>query len=90
VVRLLDEPFVTGLIVDSVDRIVTVQTHTIKAPASPLDGPLAPYLSGVCEIGGRLVAVLDVDRLLRSADIRQFDEPNDRHADASPVSVEDN
>jgi purine-binding chemotaxis protein CheW len=90
VVRLLDEPFVTGLIVDSVDRIVTVQTNTIKTPASPLEGPLAPYLSGVCEVGDRLVAVLDVDRLLRSTDIRQFDEPKDLHADAAPASVEDN
>jgi purine-binding chemotaxis protein CheW len=90
VVRLLDEPFATGLIVDSVDRIVTVQAGAITAPASPLEGPLAPFVSGVCEIGERLVAVLDIDRLLRSSDIRQFDEPSDRHAGTPMPPAEDN
>jgi purine-binding chemotaxis protein CheW len=83
VVRLLDEPFSTGLIVDAVDRITAVTTDSITAPAAPLEGPLAPFLGGVCEIGGRLVAVLDIDRFLRSSDIRQFDdpkEPEDHHA----------
>lgn len=75
VVRLLDEPFATGLIVDAVDRIVTLQAEDVKAPASPLEGALAPFVTGVCTIVDRLVAVLDVDHLLRSPDIRQFDEP---------------
>ena len=75
VVRLLDEPFATGLIVDAVDRIVTLHAEDVKAPASPLEGALAPFVSGVCTIGDRLVAVLDVNHLLRSPDIRQFDEP---------------
>ena len=77
VVRLLDEPFITGLIVDGVDRIVSVKTSTITAPAAPLEGPLAPFLGGVCEIGDRLVAVLDIERFLRSSEIRQFDDPKD-------------
>ena len=83
VVRLLDEPFTTGLIVDAVDRIVSVDTSSITAPSAPLEGPLAPFLGGVCEIGDRLVAVLDIDRFLRSSEIRQFDdpkEPEDHHA----------
>lgn len=75
VVRLLDEPFATGLIVDAVDRIITLQADDVKAPASPLEGALAPFVNGVCTIGDRLVAVLDVNHLLRSPDIRQFDEP---------------
>ena len=83
VVRLLDEPFTTGLIVDGVDRIVTLQAGDITPPASPLEGPLAPYLDGVCSVGERLVAVLDLDRLLRSPDLRQFDEPRSVDATAS-------
>lgn len=77
VVRLLDEPFAAGLIVDTVDRIVSITMDAIQAPASPLEGPLAPYLGGVCEVGDRLVAVLDIDRFLRSGEIRQFDDPKD-------------
>lgn len=77
VVRLLNEEFSTGLLVDAVDRIAAVQPEEIRPPASPLEGPLAAYLTGMCVIGGRLVAVLDLERLLRSPEIRQFDEPKD-------------
>jgi purine-binding chemotaxis protein CheW len=77
VVRLLDEPFATGLLVDAVDRIVTVPVAGITPPAAAVEGPLVGFLSGVCTIGERLVAVLDLDRLLRSPDIRQFDEPTE-------------
>jgi purine-binding chemotaxis protein CheW len=77
VVRLLDEPFAAGLLVDAVDRIVAVADDHITAPASPLGGPLAPYLGGVFQIGDRLVTLLDIDRLLRSPEVRQFDEPKE-------------
>ncbi len=77
VVRLLDEEFSTGLLVDAVGQIVRVPADSVRPPASPLEGPLAAYLTGVCVIGERLVAALDLDRLLRSPDIRQFDEPKD-------------
>jgi purine-binding chemotaxis protein CheW len=83
VVRLPDEPFTTGLIVDAVDRIVTLHNGDITPPASPLEGPLTPYLDGVCSVGERLVAVLDLDRLLRSPDLRQFEEPRSVDATAS-------
>jgi purine-binding chemotaxis protein CheW len=80
VVRLLDDPFTTGLIVDAVDRIVTLQAADITPPASPLEGALAPFLTGVCTVGDRLVAVLDIERLLRSPEIRQFEEPRSPEA----------
>jgi purine-binding chemotaxis protein CheW len=83
VVRLLDEPFATGLIVDAVDRIVTLHAGDITPPAAPLDGPLTPFLTGVCSVGQRLVAVLDIGRLLRSPDLRQFEEPRSVDASAS-------
>ena len=78
VARLPDDDLMAGLIVDAVDRIVAIPRDAIQPPAAPLDGPLVAYVRGVCAIGERLVAVLDLDRLLRSPDIRQFDEPVDR------------
>jgi purine-binding chemotaxis protein CheW len=84
VVRLLDEPFATGLIVDAVDRIVTLSSDDITQPAAPLDGPLTPFLTGVCTVGDRLVAVLDIASLLRSPELRQFEEP--RSVDASAAA----
>ncbi len=77
VARLPAEDFMAGLLVDAVDRIVAIPHDAIRPPAAPLDGPLVAYVQGVCAIGDRLVAVLDLDRLLRSPDIRLFDEPVD-------------
>jgi len=74
VVRLLTEEFSTGLLVDSVDRIVAVPSEALTPPESSLEGPLAPFLRGMCVIEEQLVAVLDLDQLLRSPDIRQFEE----------------
>jgi purine-binding chemotaxis protein CheW len=74
VVRLLDEEFAVGLLVDGVDRIITLEAGSIHPPASPLEGPLAPYLTGMCAAGEQLVTIFDLERLLRSADIRQFDD----------------
>jgi len=81
VVRLLTEEFSTGLLVDGVDRIVEIGGGAIGAPESPLEGPLAPFLNGICTIGDRTVAVLDLDRLLRSPEIRQFEERKEDPAD---------
>jgi len=74
VVRLLDEEISVGLLVDAVDQIVTLELDAVRPPASPLEGPLAPFLAGMCVAGEQVVAVLDLERLLRSADIRQFDD----------------
>jgi purine-binding chemotaxis protein CheW len=77
VVRLLGEEFSAGLLVDAVDRIVAVPPDEIRPPESVLDESLTPYVSGVCAIGERLAAVLDLEALLRSPIIRQFEEPTD-------------
>ena len=77
VVRLLDDSCSLGLLVDEVHQIVSVPPGDVRAPGPGLDGPLAPFLAGLVELDHRTVAVLDLDRLLRSPLIRQFDEPND-------------
>lgn len=74
VVRLTDEEFSLGILVDTVDQIASVARDDVRPPAAPLEGALAPYLAGVARVGERLVAALDLDAMLRSADIRQFDD----------------
>ncbi len=74
VVRLLDQRFSTALVVDEVEQIAALPDADIRPPAAPLEGALAAFLRGVCVVGDRPVAVLDLDRFLRSPDIRQFDE----------------
>lgn len=73
-VRLVDEEFSAGLLVDSVSQIVSIASEDIRPPASPLEGGLAPFLTGVSVVGERLVAVIDLNQLLRSPDVRQFDD----------------
>ncbi len=74
VLRLPDEEISIGVLVDAVDQIATLALDTVRPPASPLEGPLAPFLAGTCVAGGQVVAVIDVERLLRSAEIRQFED----------------
>jgi purine-binding chemotaxis protein CheW len=74
VVRLPLEDFSLGLLVDAVDGIVTLEADAIHPPASTLEGPLAAFLNGISVVDDKAVAVLDMDRFLRSPDIRQFDE----------------
>jgi len=64
---------------------VAVPPEQITPPESALEGPLAKYLTGMCVIEERLVSVLDLDGLLRSSDIRQFEEVTD---DAGGVEAE--
>lgn len=77
VVRLLDEEFSAGLVVDEVDQIAAIPEADLHPPASPLEGALAPYLTAVGQVRDRFVAVLDLDALLHSAEIRQFDDRRD-------------
>ncbi len=77
VARLLDEEFSAGLVVDEVDQIAAIPEADLRPPASPLEGALAPYLTAVGQVRDRFVAVLDLDALLHSAEIRQFDDRRD-------------
>jgi purine-binding chemotaxis protein CheW len=77
VLRLPSEECALGLLVDAVEGIVTIDREGIHPPASALEGPLAPFLSGMSVVGDQLLAVLDLDRFLRSSDIRQFDETHE-------------
>jgi purine-binding chemotaxis protein CheW len=73
VVRLPSEDFAIGLLVDRVDLIASVPADAVRPPASAIEGALAPFFTGVCQVGDRLITVIDLDRFLRSPEIRQFE-----------------
>ena len=87
VVRLLTEEFSTGLLVDSVDRIVAVPPEEITPPESSLEGALSPYLRGMCVVEEQLVTVLDLDQFLRSSEIRQFEGTKEETTDGAEVAL---
>ena len=73
VAQARQEDMTTGLIVDRVSEIRYLSVDRIGAPAGPIADQVTPYLRGVYEHDGRLLAVLDFDQLLLSPEIRQFE-----------------
>jgi purine-binding chemotaxis protein CheW len=73
IVRASREDLTTGLVVDQVREIRRLPADLIRPPAGPLEGPFAAYLRGVAEHKGHLLIVLDLDRLLLSDAMRQFE-----------------
>jgi chemotaxis signal transduction protein len=72
VARARPDELTAGLLVDQVRGIQFVPEDRIST-ASPVEGPVTPYLRGVAEQGGRLLVFLDLDRLLLSPAMRQFE-----------------
>jgi purine-binding chemotaxis protein CheW len=63
----------TGLIVDRVSDIRYLSVDQIVVPTAPIEDQVASYLHGVYEGDGRLLVVLNLDRLLLSPEMRQFE-----------------
>jgi len=55
----------TGLLVDRADDVVTSLPERVEAPPPHMHGELGRYLSGVCKQDGQLLALLDVEELLK-------------------------
>lgn len=62
-----------GLVVDRVNGVRFLPADQIKPPAAPMEGRVASYLRGVLEYEGHLLVILDLDRLLLSSEMRQFE-----------------
>jgi purine-binding chemotaxis protein CheW len=73
VVRAQAEELTAGLIVDEVLGIRFITADRICAPDLSSDDPVVSYLRGVVDADGKLMVVLDLDRLLLSAEMKQFE-----------------
>lgn len=72
VARARQEDMTAGLIVDRVSGIRFLPMEQIGAPSAAIEDQVAPYLRGVYEHDGRLLVVLDFDKLLLSPEMQQF------------------
>jgi chemotaxis signal transduction protein len=72
VVRSPQMDISAGLIVDGVRGLTRLSRAEIGQPAGPVEDSVADYLSGVCEHNERLLNILDLQRLLGSADVQQM------------------
>src|SRR5262249_19531329 len=73
VARDRKEEITAGLIVDQVRGIRYVAAERVNPAASPIEDRVAPYLRGFTEQDGRLLVLLDLNRLLLSPEMRQFE-----------------
>ena len=53
----------TGLIVESVSDIVTIDFDTLQAPPATADSSIVPFLTGLAALDDQMVMVLDLDAL---------------------------
>jgi purine-binding chemotaxis protein CheW len=53
-----------GLIVDEAREFVRIAADSIQPPQEAMTGPDGDYVAGIASLGGRLVVVLDLDRLM--------------------------
>jgi purine-binding chemotaxis protein CheW len=66
------EDMTLGLIVERVEGIRSLGADQMVKPGAPLNDQVTPYLAGVCEESGRLVGILDFDRVLQSELMRRI------------------
>lgn len=53
-----------GLLVDAVQQVERIERDTVQPPPGDVMTSQSEYIVGVCELGGRLVILLDVDLIL--------------------------
>jgi purine-binding chemotaxis protein CheW len=62
-----------GLIVDSVSEVKRVNYSEIKDPPSEAVGEAADFVTGIANVSGRLLIVLDLHKILNSQEIHNME-----------------
>ncbi|MGE3541021.1 MAG: chemotaxis protein CheW [Candidatus Tectimicrobiota bacterium] len=73
VVKTAGDEIMTSLIVDQITGIVPLSGTLLDLPATVASHPVASYLCGAYEHEDQVGAVFDLERLLLSPEVRQFD-----------------
>ncbi|MDR2050954.1 MAG: chemotaxis protein CheW [Deltaproteobacteria bacterium] len=60
---------IVGFVVDSVSEVLRIPAGTVEPPPAVVAGMESDYISGVGKLHDRLLILLDLDKLLSSADI---------------------
>jgi len=73
-----------GGIVDAVHEVVTIPKASINPPPPMFRGLAAEFVRGIAKVRDQLVVILDVDRVLTSADRIVLDRALEAHGGAAP------
>jgi purine-binding chemotaxis protein CheW len=73
-VRSNGKSFMRGMVVDNVSEVLDVEEQDLK-PAPKMEHAVSNrYLSGVISVDGRMVVLLDVDKLFISDELEQLED----------------
>ena len=72
VVHSATEDVTTGLIVDRASGIYDIPLDQIRSPSAQIEDKVTPFLHGVSEVNDRLLVVLELNQLLMSSEMQQF------------------
>ena len=82
------DTFPVGIIVDSVEEVIKIPDEKVqKLPESTTTSASKDYMTGVGMLDNRLVILLDVDKVLTSAELIELGEIN-RMADKAEEALE--
>lgn len=60
-----------GLLVDSVAEVLKIQSGSVERPPEMVSAVGVEYIAGVAKLDGRLIILLDLDRILSLEDMRK-------------------
>jgi purine-binding chemotaxis protein CheW len=63
-----------GVVVDGVSDVIAVPASDIKAPPELSGGLDTQYLQGLATVGGQMMIIIDIERLMTSRDMAIMDE----------------
>jgi len=81
------EQRVIGLIVNSASEVLRIPPSEIEAPNNVFQEGELNYITGVGKLNGRLVILLDLNRVLQRGELRQLDQVADAADQAEPAPV---
>ena len=77
-----------GLLVNSASEVLRIPPSEIQAPQDVFQEGELNYITGVGKLKGRLVILLDLNRILQRGELRRLDEFAESEADAAvPVGA---
>jgi len=68
----------TGVVVDAVSEVLRLAEDQIEPPPAVVAGIGHEYLRGVGKVGGRLIILLDLDRILTVTELNQLEKNGGR------------
>jgi chemotaxis signal transduction protein len=71
--RTTNEEMTVGLLVDRAQGLRNLRLSDIEKPTGDIESQIAPYLSGAYDSDDEMLVLLDLDRVLNSPRLRQFE-----------------